>query len=200
MPIAEALRLLQELHRRRNYRPVADTIGAAARRRRARTSDSSCGRPASRRSPTCCTSPSWRGSTRPAGGISFRGFIDELRSAAESEAAEAPILEESSDGVRLMTVHKAKGLEFPVVILADLTCRISRDDASRYLDRGARPVRDEDRRLGAARAARARGGGGGARPGRRRAPRLRRGDARARSAGRARRSATSRGRAAGSAR
>jgi ATP-dependent exoDNAse (exonuclease V) beta subunit len=33
-----------------------------------------------------------------------------------------------------MTVHKAKGLEFPVVILADLTCRISRSDASRYLD------------------------------------------------------------------
>jgi hypothetical protein len=33
-----------------------------------------------------------------------------------------------------MTVHKAKGLEFPVVILADLTCRLSRNDASRYLD------------------------------------------------------------------
>ena len=33
-----------------------------------------------------------------------------------------------------MTVHKAKGLEFPVVILADLTCRMSRNDASRYLD------------------------------------------------------------------
>jgi len=33
-----------------------------------------------------------------------------------------------------MTVHKAKGLEFPVVILADLTCRMNRDDASRYLD------------------------------------------------------------------
>jgi ATP-dependent exoDNAse (exonuclease V) beta subunit len=68
------------------------------------------------------------------GGISFRGFIDELRTAAESESAEAPILEESSDGVRLMTVHKAKGLEFPIVILADLTCRMSRNDASRYLD------------------------------------------------------------------
>ena len=54
--------------------------------------------------------------------------------AAASEAAEAPILEEGSDGVRLMTVHKAKGLEFPVVILADLTCRMSRNDASRYLD------------------------------------------------------------------
>jgi ATP-dependent exoDNAse (exonuclease V) beta subunit len=33
-----------------------------------------------------------------------------------------------------MTVHKAKGLEFPVVILGDVTCRLSRDDASRYLD------------------------------------------------------------------
>jgi ATP-dependent helicase/nuclease subunit A len=33
----------------------------------------------------------------------------------------------------LMTVHKAKGLEFPVVILADLTCRLARGDASRYL-------------------------------------------------------------------
>ena len=27
MPIADALRLLQQLHRGRNYRPVADTIG-----------------------------------------------------------------------------------------------------------------------------------------------------------------------------
>jgi ATP-dependent helicase/nuclease subunit A len=69
------------------------------------------------------------------GGMSFRGFVDELRDQADGgQAAEAPILEEGSDGVRLMTVHKAKGLEFPVVILADLTCRMSRGDASRYLD------------------------------------------------------------------
>ena len=69
------------------------------------------------------------------GGISFRGFIDQLNHAAEATAAaEAPIVEEGSDGVRLMTVHKAKGLEFPVVVLADLTCRLHRDDASRYLD------------------------------------------------------------------
>ena len=36
--------------------------------------------------------------------------------------------------MRLMTVHKAKGLEFPVVVLADIACGLSRDDASRYLD------------------------------------------------------------------
>ena len=69
------------------------------------------------------------------GGISFRGFVEELRVAAEhAVAAEAPILEEDSDGVRMMTVHKAKGLEFPVVILADLTCKLARAEAGRWID------------------------------------------------------------------
>ena len=69
------------------------------------------------------------------GGMSFRGFVEALREAASGgQAAEAPILEEGSDGVRLMTVHKAKGLEFPVVILADITARLTPFDASRYID------------------------------------------------------------------
>jgi hypothetical protein len=78
------------------------------------------------------------------GGISFRGFIEELREQAEDgQAGEAPILEEGSDGVRLMTVHKAKGLEFPVVILADMTAKIRSTSASRYIDseRGACAIR-----------------------------------------------------------
>jgi ATP-dependent exoDNAse (exonuclease V) beta subunit len=33
-----------------------------------------------------------------------------------------------------MTVHKAKGLEFPVVILADITARLTPYDASRHID------------------------------------------------------------------
>ena len=69
------------------------------------------------------------------GGMSFRGFVEALREAAQGgEAAEAPILEEGSDGVRLMTVHKAKGLEFPVVVLADITARLTPWDASRHVD------------------------------------------------------------------
>ncbi len=73
------------------------------------------------------------------GGVSFRGFVEELRVAAETaQASEAPILEEDSDGVRMMTVHKAKGLEFPVVILADLTCKLSRPDAGRWIDPSGR--------------------------------------------------------------
>jgi ATP-dependent exoDNAse (exonuclease V) beta subunit len=69
------------------------------------------------------------------GSISFRGFVERLREDAEGgEAPEAPILEEGGDGVRLLTLHKAKGLEFPVVILADVTCKLSRDTATRYVD------------------------------------------------------------------
>jgi ATP-dependent exoDNAse (exonuclease V) beta subunit len=41
------------------------------------------------------------------GGMSFRGFVETLHArSAAAQAAEAPILEEGSDGVRLMTVHK----------------------------------------------------------------------------------------------
>jgi ATP-dependent exoDNAse (exonuclease V) beta subunit len=69
------------------------------------------------------------------GGMSFRGFVEMLHSeAATYRPAEAPILEEGSDGVRLMTVHKAKGLEFPVVILADMTARLTPYEATRHID------------------------------------------------------------------
>ena len=74
------------------------------------------------------------------GGVSFRGFVEELTAQAEkAEASEAPVLEEDSDGVRLMTVHGAKGLEFPVVILADLTANLCAREPDQYVD-GAKRV------------------------------------------------------------
>ena len=72
--------------------------------------------------------------TRAAAGISFRSFVERLLDDAEGgQTSEAPILEEGSDGVRIMTVHKAKGLEFPVVVLADITAGLT-GGASRYVD------------------------------------------------------------------
>jgi ATP-dependent exoDNAse (exonuclease V) beta subunit len=133
VPIASALRLLQDLHRGRNYRPVADTIGRLLTETRAHVGFML--RPAGEQAlANVLHVAELARQYEAAGGISFRGFIDELRSAVDGETAEAPILEETSQGVRIMTVHKAKGLEFPVVILADLTCRMSRPDASRYVD------------------------------------------------------------------
>jgi ATP-dependent helicase/nuclease subunit A len=138
LPIADALRLLQDLHRRRNFRPVADTISRLLEATRAHVGFML--RPGGEQALANVLHVAELARLYEAeGGISFRGFIDQLHHAAEATAAaEAPIVEEGSDGVRLMTVHKAKGLEFPVVVLADLTCRLHRDDASRHLDAARR--------------------------------------------------------------
>ena len=134
LPVAKALTTLRELHAARNHRPVADTIGRLIATTRAHAGF-----------------VLWRGGEQvlanvlhisdlarryeAEGGLSFRGFVDTLHDASSrAESPEAPILEEGSEGVRLMTVHKAKGLEFPVVLLADIACKLSLEDASRYLD------------------------------------------------------------------
>ena len=133
-PIVDALLTLKTLHRERNRIPVADTIHKLLNVTRAHVA--LVLRPAGEQALANVLHVAELARQYEAnGGISFRGFVDELRIAAETaQAAEAPILEEGSDGVRMMTVHKAKGLEFPVVILADLTCRLSRTDAGRWID------------------------------------------------------------------
>ena len=64
-------------------------------------------------------------------GRDLRGLLDFLAARAESDAeAQAATAAEGHDGVRIMTVHNAKGLEFDVVAVPDL---------SRSLLAGARP-------------------------------------------------------------
>jgi ATP-dependent exoDNAse (exonuclease V) beta subunit len=133
-PIASALRILRRLHMRRNYVPVAETLHALLDSTRAHVGFAL--RPGGEQAlaNVLHVAELARQYERD-GGISFRGFVDELRTAAETaQAAEAPLLEEDSDGVRIMTVHKAKGLEFPIVMLADLTCKLSRAEAGRWID------------------------------------------------------------------
>ncbi len=135
-PIREALTLLRALHAERNRRPVSDTITALLDHTRAHVGFVL--RPGGEQALANVLHVSELARQYELeGGMSFRGFVEALREAAQGgQAAEAPILEEGSDGVRLMTVHKAKGLEFPVVILADITARLTPWDASRHVDHG----------------------------------------------------------------
>jgi ATP-dependent helicase/nuclease subunit A len=56
------------------------------------------------------------------GGGGLRPFIRHLRTSMENEATEieATVAEETDDVVRIMTMHGAKGLEYPIVALANL--------------------------------------------------------------------------------
>ncbi|MBP3737166.1 MAG: helicase-exonuclease AddAB subunit AddA, partial [Lachnospiraceae bacterium] len=72
----------------------------------------------------------------------FLRYIDEL-STYEIDYGEANVLSENADVVRIMSIHKSKGLEFPVCIVAGLGKRFNRRDLSGPL------LCDMDRGLGA---------------------------------------------------
>ncbi len=132
-PVADALRLLGELHRRRNYRPVEETVAALLAATRAHAAFIL--RPSGERAlANVLRIAELARSFEAAGGISFRGFVEQLAEEGGGEAPEAPIVEEGSEGVRIMTVHRAKGLEFPVVILADISANVAAQNPGRYID------------------------------------------------------------------
>jgi len=65
-------------------------------------------------------------------GRDLRGFIDFVaeRDLVQAGEGQAPLEAEDLDAVRLMTVHRAKGLEFPLVCVADLGKTGREDDAA----------------------------------------------------------------------
>jgi ATP-dependent helicase/nuclease subunit A len=50
----------------------------------------------------------------------FRGLVRWLRDRGAARYEEEESAVDADDTVRLMTIHKAKGLEFPVVVVPDL--------------------------------------------------------------------------------
>jgi ATP-dependent helicase/nuclease subunit A len=134
LPIKEALLTLQDLHKQRNRRAVAETLNCLLAATRAHAGFAM--RPSGEQvlANVLHISELAR-SYEASGGISFRGFIEQLEDDAErGQVPEAPILEEGSEGVRIMTVHKAKGLEFPIVILGGITAPLAHEDADCYVD------------------------------------------------------------------
>jgi ATP-dependent helicase/nuclease subunit A len=77
-------------------------------------------------------------------GRDLRGFLDFLAARAESAEAQAATAAEGHEGVRIMTVHNAKGLEFGVVAVPDLSRRLLNGARSPLLALG----REEQPRVG----------------------------------------------------
>lgn len=58
----------------------------------------------------------------------FVRYIEQLQK-YDVDYGEASIEDEHADTVRVMTIHKSKGLEFPVVIVAGMGKRFNMQDA-----------------------------------------------------------------------
>ncbi|MGH9553445.1 MAG: UvrD-helicase domain-containing protein, partial [Terriglobales bacterium] len=131
-PVADALAVLAKLHAGRNGRPVAQTITMLLDAVRAPAGIALW--PTGEQALANCSRVVDLARRFQANATSFRAFVERLEADAErGDAGEAPIVEEGTEGVRMMTVHKAKGLEFPVVILADPTCPAAWTKPSRHV-------------------------------------------------------------------
>jgi ATP-dependent helicase/nuclease subunit A len=134
-PVWQAFAILRELHRKRNHLPIAETIRAILDAARAHASIAfHSGGP--RRLANLHRIAELARQADAGGTLTFRAFVRWLEEEAHSgESAEAPVLEQQANGVRIMTAHKAKGLEFPVVILADLSAGLTGPEGcSRWVD------------------------------------------------------------------
>lgn len=132
--VFEALSFLRQLHCKRNQQPFVRTIHELMRFTRFHAALAL--RPAGHQvlanvQRICDLARNFE----LAGTVSFRSFVEYLENeAANPSGGQGPVVEEGVEGIRLMTVHRAKGLEFPVVILADMTCGLKATRPDRYID------------------------------------------------------------------
>lgn len=132
--VAEALAVLGELHRGRNRRPIADTLRRLLDATRAHAGIA-IWRSGEQALANVLRALDLARRFEQAGATSFRAFVEFLAEAAErGEQGEAPVVEEGTEGVRLMTAHKAKGLEFPVVVLCEPDAALTRRQPGKLID------------------------------------------------------------------
>ncbi|MCP4868062.1 MAG: UvrD-helicase domain-containing protein [Proteobacteria bacterium] len=133
--VGEAMMVLKQLHRGRNRRPIADTIGLLLESTRAHAGLANWTAGDQVLANVLRMTELGRRFESSHHATSFRAFVEHLTEEAESGAsAQALVVEEGTEGVRLMTVHKAKGLQFPVVVLCDMTALEVGRNPSRHAD------------------------------------------------------------------
>ncbi|MFN7986822.1 MAG: UvrD-helicase domain-containing protein [Thermoanaerobaculia bacterium] len=122
-PVAEALAVLATLRARRHARPVAETLLALLSARRAFAAVES----GAVVNPLQASANLERllvlARALDAEGLSFRDAVARLALRLEERTPEPRAFEEDEDAVRLLTLHKAKGLEFDTVVVASLGFR-----------------------------------------------------------------------------
>jgi ATP-dependent exoDNAse (exonuclease V) beta subunit len=119
-PLSRPFEVLQELHRLRFQRPVSETFERLLQRTGAREVL------AVRGFQSIANLHKLARTLRMLQqGKTFADVVDSLRMIDEEgiSETESRVMEERSDAVRVMSIHKAKGLDFPIVIVAGMGLR-----------------------------------------------------------------------------
>ena len=135
-PVAEALAVLRESNKKCGLKPPDELIEEFIRERHLVELSFDRRRPRERWRRLRFVVEQARAYQR-AGGSSLRGFLDwiERQVVERARAVESPAPESDEDCVRIMTIHAAKGLEFPVVVLTGFGSTPNRNTDSVIVDR-----------------------------------------------------------------
>ena len=137
-PVAEALAVLHESNKKCGLKPPDELIEEFIRERHLVELSFDRRRPRERWRRLRFVVEQARAYQR-AGGSSLRGFLDwiERQVVERARAVESPESESDEDCVRIMTIHAAKGLEFPVVVLTGFGSRPNRNSDNVIVDRAS---------------------------------------------------------------
>ena len=135
-PVAEALAVLSEFNKKCGLNPPDELIEELIRERRLVELSFDRRRPRERWRRLRFVVEQARAYQR-AGGSSLRGFLGwiERQVVERARAVESPAPESDEDCVRIMTIHAAKGLEFPVVVLTGFGSTPNRNVDNVIMDR-----------------------------------------------------------------
>ena len=125
--VAGAMAVLREFHERRNAEPLALLLGRLLERTKAL--ELAALRPrGEQRVANLLKIVERARELEAAERVSYRGFVRWLGRLHDTEAdeTESPLLEAGRELVQFLTIHRSKGLEFPVVFVADMTSGMRR--------------------------------------------------------------------------